>query len=43
MATQLIKQKKWSIVGGLIGMLLFPTLSYLLDIVGHLVRLVLGL
>ncbi len=42
MAVQTLKEKKWALVGAFIGALLFPTLSYLLDLTAHLIRFIIG-
>jgi hypothetical protein len=43
MSVQTLKEKKWGILGAMIGAMVFPILSYLLDVVAHLVRLIFGL
>lgn len=40
---KIIEQKKWGIAGSIVGMLLLPTLSLLLEVWVHFIKLILGL
>lgn len=42
MAVRTLKEKRWAILGAAIGALVFPLLSYLLDVAVHVVRVILG-
>jgi hypothetical protein len=42
MSIETLKEKRWAILGAILGAMVFPILSMLLSVAAHLIRVIIG-